>query len=277
MLPGGKLKLRYAQTSGQEWIADFSDAERALENAQQAAAALQDRTGNITTVTSRTGSQQAPPLTFGLKLDNFIALRQLLKWVLNLLAMHVLRTDTSRSGALPLEAAFARTGGALPWGGYLERSLVPQMFQALEHYVLLTQSPDGSIYWEASAYGGVVACAGRTAPISMRFEPILYRVDPVSGSHATELPRLQVPNDRCWWVPTFDSTCQQRARASNAKLQQLVTSRIDIPAIIDECMADVFGTASGIITQEQINAVSRCVAERYVALTRALQGDSSGE
>jgi hypothetical protein len=191
-------------------------------------------------------------MKFELKLDNFIALRQLLKWVLNLLAMHVLKTNTSRSGSLSLERTFVRSGGALPLGGYLERPLVPQMYQGLAHYVLLTQSSDASIYWEASAYGGVVACAGRTAPISIRFEPILYRIDPVYGSHATERPTLQVPNDRCWWVPTFDSTCQRRAQAANAKLQQLVTARIDIPAIIDECMADVFGTASGVITQDQI-------------------------
>ena len=67
LLPGGKLKLRYAQTSGQEWIADLSEAERALGNAQQAAAALQERSGKVTTVTSRTASQQPPSLTFQLK------------------------------------------------------------------------------------------------------------------------------------------------------------------------------------------------------------------
>ena len=70
--------------------------------------------------------------------------------------MHVLKTNTSRSGSLPLERAFVRSGSTPPLGGYLERSLVPQMYQGLEHYVLVTQSPDGSVYWEASVYGGVM-------------------------------------------------------------------------------------------------------------------------
>lgn len=272
LLPGGKLSLRYGRTSAGEWIADLSDAERVLENAQRAAVAHQERTGNITTVTSRTGSQPPPPMAFEVRLDNFVAVRELLKWALNLLAMGVCKSDASRTGILPLERAFARNGGTPPLAGYLERSLVPNMYQGLGHYVLLTQSADASIYWEASAYGGLVACAGRTPAIPMRFQPILYYVDPISGSHTTDHPALHVPNERCWWVPTFDHTCQQRARAANGKLQQLVTTRVDIPSIVEECVAEVFETASGSITQDHVNAISRRVAEKVLALTKALDG-----
>lgn len=275
LLPGGKLKVRYAQTSPQEWVADLSDADRALENAERAASALQERTGSPTTVTSRTGSQQPPPLAFEIRLDNFVAVRELLKWALNLLGMMVLKTDISRSQSVPLEKAFVRGDGAPPLAGYLERTLVPHMYQGLQHYVLLIQSPDASIYWEASAYGGVVACAGRLPPIAVEFQPVLYHVDPISGHHATEQPALQVPNDRCRWVPTFDATCQRRERTANEKLQRLVTTRVDIPAIIDECMTEVFGNESGVITQDHVNALSRCVAEKSVALMKILRGGSA--
>jgi hypothetical protein len=269
MLPGGKLKFRYKQTGENQWIADAADAERVLANTQRAAEAKEQRSGLTSQVTSSTGCEIPGPITFNVRIDNVTAVRALMKWALDLLAMHVLASDESRERVLADERQFVFDASTAPWCGYLERSLVPQMFQGLEHYVLIAQTPDGSICWEASAYGGAIAAAGRTAPIPTRFDPIMYRVDPMTGKHATEYPDINVRDGHCWWVPQFDATCHQRMTEAARKLSILMNSKIGIDELVAECL-EAHLPNDVIITQEHTNAIARCVAEKYVALMKQL-------
>ena len=265
MIAGGRMRIRYEQLATNQWIADATQSDVVSANVHRAAAALEARTGTSVTVTTTTGAQMPAPITFGVQLDNFKALREMLKWVLNLLGMHVLTTQQLRHGALFAERHFVSTGETPPLGGYLERSLAPHMFDGLEHYVLAVQSPDGSIYWEASAYGGAIAMAGRTEKIEARFQPIMYRVDPVTGEHGTEEPVIIAPEDRCWWVPDYQEICRRRTIIAGKRMEQLMNGRIAIDDIVTDCM-NQFWPKEGAITEEHNRALARCVAERYVAL-----------
>lgn len=271
MVEGGRLRIRYEQIAPNQWIADASDAGRVQDNIRRAAEALEARTGMPATITTVNGTQVPAPIMFGVQLDNFTALRATLKWAVELLGMHVLNTQESRHGTLRAEREFVATGSAPPLAGYLERTLVPEMFEGLEHYVLAVQSPDGSVYWEASAYGGAIATAGRTGTIESRFEPIMYRIDPVTGEHATESPRVSAPNDRCWWVPEYQEICRQRTLIAGQRMEQLMNRRHAIDDIVRECMEQCW-PAEGIITEQHTAALSRCIAERYVRLTHTTEG-----
>jgi HNH endonuclease len=270
MRAGGRLKIPMKQVEPNRWMADASDAAYLQHHTKRAAEALGQRTGETAEVISITREQKPRPLMLPGKIDNFIATRAMLKWVLNLLGMHVLTTGALRElHILKLERSFVSDGKTPPLAGYVERSLMPQLYDGLLHYALAMQTPNRSVYWEAAAYGGIVAIAGRTAPIPTRFSPILYFVDPVTGkdSMANVTGNGHLSNDECKWTPQPAPVVQERIARAGVRLMQLMNRRIGIDRLIDECTKEHLPTGVP-ITQEHVNAVSRCMADRYIELIR---------
>lgn len=270
MRAGGKLKVPMRRVEPSKWIADASDAERLRHHAQRAADATRHRTGETVEVTSLTGEIKPGPFVLPGQFDNVSTTREMLKWVLNLLGIYVLTTDALRDPhILETERSFVSNGNPLPLAGYLEQSVIPGLYDGLLHYALAIQTPNGSVYWEASAYGGMVATSGHTAPIPVRFEPLLYVVDPITGNHAMSDLTMSgsLRDDECHWTPQPSPIVHERVKSAGVRLMQLMNGRIGIEKLIDECMSEHLSRGV-VITQEHINAVSRCVAEKYMELTR---------
>lgn len=181
------------------------------------------------------------------------------------------RCAQRESHILKLERRFVSDGKTPPLAGYLEQSIIPGLYDGLLHYALAIQTPNGSVYWEASAYGGAVATSGRTGPIPVRFEPLLYVVDPTTGRHAMSklTANGDLSNDECHWTPQPSPVVHARIGAAGLRLMQLMNGRIGIEKLIEECMAEHL-PSGGVITQEHINALSRCAAEKYMDLTRKI-------
>jgi hypothetical protein len=278
MRAGGKLKIPMKKTQSTQWVADASDAAYLHHHAQQAANAMQQRTGNIAKVTSASGEQKPGPFILPVQIDNFVAARAMLKWALNLLGVHVLTTDALRGPhVLEIERQFVAGANATPLAGYLERSLIPKLYDGLLHYALAIQTPNGSVYWEASAYGGVVAVSGRTAPISMRFSPLLYVVDPVTGEHSLANVTVNgvLSDGECHWMAQPAPAVHERIGKAGARLMELMNTRVEGEKIIGECMEAHW--PRGIpLTQEHVDAVSRCIAEKYMELTRQVRALGEG-
>lgn len=278
MRAGGKLRIPMRQVASNQWIADASDAETLQHHTQRAADAMRQRTGEPAEITSIRGEQKPGSLMLPGEIDNFTATRAMLKWALNLLGMHVLTTAALREPhILELERRFVFDGRTPPLAGHVERSLLPQLYEGLQHYVLAMQSPNGSVYWEASAYGGVVAIAGRMAPVSTRFAPLLYVVDPVTGNCSMPDVNGDITDETCYWIPEPLPMVQERIANAGVRLMQLMNSRIGIEALIDECMTKHFPIGVP-VTREHVNAVSRCITEKYMELMRQVDelGNGSG-
>lgn len=269
MVAGGRLKVRYEKIGDKQWIGDASQETRIRENVQRAADAVAAKTGRDITVNSSTGQLQPGPLSFQIQIDNFAATREMMKWMIELVAMDVFDRAARHRDLLP-ERAYVAGNIASPFCGYLERSLVPELYDGLESYVFAAQSPDETIYWEASAYGGLIAVAGRTSPVSVRFSPVLYRVDPVTGANVTERPNVIASNVYCGWLSTPTLALTTRAVK---RMELLMNHRHGTEDLIDECYRLHFPGTGETITDQHITGFSRCVAERFVQLNQRLRGD----
>jgi hypothetical protein len=271
LVAGGKVKVRYKKVAENSWIADASDADRLRANVEKAAQAVEQRTGSAATINMGEGQEFPGKLQFTIRLDNITAVRQAMKWVINLLGMEVFTSDkTGGRQGLVDERAFVHAASGAPLGGYLVNTLVPSLYGGLDHYVLAAQSEDGTVYWEASAFGGAVAMAGRTSKVKTDIGTILYRVDPVTGEQSTTRPDdITALSDFFSWVPTFDANCERRTGIAVARVTQLMNNKVAIDAMIRECMEQHL-PRSGVMLQEHINAMSRCMAEKFVAYKQQL-------
>jgi hypothetical protein len=271
MTAGGKIKVRYKQIAPNQWIADVADTGHVTANTDAAAKALQERSGQPVSTNVSHGSRIPGPFNLQMRLDNFTAIRALMKWALNLLAVEVLSGDDLQLAFPKIERDFVDKGIGEPLAGFLDRSLIPGMFGGLEHYVALFRTSNGSVYWEASAYGGAIAAAGRTAPIETPFQATLYRVDPITGRYSTNaLTGDLLPDDFCLWVPTHDATCLARTNVTSARLTYEMNLRQGRETIVDDCLKEHLPT-EGAITKQHTAAAARCIGERFIALVRQLR------
>jgi hypothetical protein len=275
MRAGGRLVVPTERIDDGRWVGDASNLDSLLEHVRRATDARSKRTGETVEIAVTKGTRQPGVLPFQISIDNDSAMRASLKGVIELLAFKCLESEEDRDLIPRLERNFVLNGKNPPLGGYLERSLVPYMFEGLEHYILLAQSPGGYIYWETSIYGGAIALAGRTEAFQPYFDPVIYRVDPVTGKQSIEEPALvaEVADAHCWWVAEYEADCLTRSTEAVQRMSSLMNRRHIMPddaisAIIAECFSKCVPT-EGIFTEAHSAALSRCIAEKYMALAQA--------
>ncbi len=126
---GGRVRVRFQQRDANSWIADAGDVDR-VEAAMQRVVASRVARGEDSSSVSFVGDTTAiGPIPISIRIDNYVAVRETLKWVLNLLGKYVLNSDAVRDRAFVEERAFVIDGVAPVLSGYLQRSLVPELFE----------------------------------------------------------------------------------------------------------------------------------------------------
>lgn len=227
--PGGKPSVPYQSIAPTTWKGDVSQIEMAKQNAESKAKAMGIDSPIISIQHERV---QSAPISFKLELENEIAFRSACKSALELVAL-IGFDEADRRSELLLDARdFVINGDAYTTVGWLENSIQPDVFNAFEHYILLAQSDDLSVYWEFILYGGVVAVSGRFAPIKRKIGGYMYRVCPRTGEIFDGPISLEVPATLVTWSRVTTAALQERTSAMLQKLSiALMTNSLfdDLP------------------------------------------------
>lgn len=266
--PGGKIRVEHRRLPDGRWIGDADQAERLTECAEAAARAFEDRRGEPVAVVTEHGQTFNPTFNFNILLDGHVAFRSAVKSALEALSVCVANGRLVSDESLDTWRHYVLHGSLtfLPQVGYLVDPVLPDVLTRLEHSVLLLQRIDGSVYFEVSTYGGIVSVAGVLSPITRRFFPWLYRVDPVTGAASISHPRVAMPANENW---TVDPGLKHRARMTLAmervvELWQRRGDAANMDRIFSECWSDVMTEPGKVITEQHVRALSEKIAARFV-------------
>jgi hypothetical protein len=231
--PGGKPSVPYQSIGPTTWKGDVSQLEMAKKNAEAKAKAMGIDNPVIEVRHERT---QAGPMPFKLQIENQIAFRSACKSALELLALVGFDDDDRRSELLLDARNFVKNGDAYTPVGWLENSVLDDVFNSFEHYILLAQSEDLSVYWEFILYGGIVAVSGRFAPIKKKIGGRMYRICPRTGESFDGAVELgPISKDLVTWSTVTTPALQHRTNCALQKLSLAVMTN----ALLDELPAEI--------------------------------------
>lgn len=233
--PGGKPSVPYQSIGPTSWMGDVSKIEQARNNAEAKAKALGIDNPNIEI---KHESTHPAPIPFEFQIENQIAFRSACKSALELLALIGFDDDDRRSNLLLDARDFVMKGTAYEPVGWLVNSILPDVFGAFEHHILLAQSDDSSVYWEFILYGGIVAVSGRFSPITRKIGNRMYRVCPRTGDVFDGEVKLQnVPPSLVTWSTITTPALQQRTNCALQKVSVAVMTNSlldEMPTNFDE-------------------------------------------
>jgi len=270
--PGGTIVVEHRQIGDGRWVGDADQSERLTSRAADAARAKSERMHASVSTTTEFGEILNPTFDFRIELDGHVAFRSAVKSALEGLSVAV-----ANGGFIPDESLdpwrdYVRHGSAAFHGdvGYLVEPAFADLFHGLEHFVMLVQHGDGSIYFEVGTYGGILAISGTLPQIAQRFPPWLYRVDPVTGHHSRSHPSILPPSGLNWSLNPSDLH-HERMMAAIGRLTTLWQKRGDernIGRMFDQVWTDVMNEPGKPITERHVREFSVKFAERFVTFLR---------
>lgn len=267
---GGRLTVRHKKRPEGGWVGDASIKERIEEHARRAAEAITKRTGQEATLTCDEVQAIPAPIQFSIQGDPIVFHREFVKWALELLLMECL-PDTARDAELLNERGFVMAGEPLINVGLLDAPILPRLMDDIIHYVLLVQSDDGSVYWECSAYGGILASSGRFPRVGLSLAPILYEMNAVSGKWSVTSPQVAAPGSLSTWSDDGQSGFLEHMQRALARVTALWNERAyqqTIGGYIERAMS--IWKPGTVLTQTQADAIARDLAAQYVEYLRML-------
>lgn len=257
--PGGRPVVAYQSVGPTAWIADASQFDLAKKNAEAKAKAMGIDPGSIKIERE---PKRPAPIPVHLALDASLAYRSACKSALELLALIWFDEEDKRSELLLSARDFVRKGTPYSSVGWLIESVLPMSsgFGSYDHYILLTQSNDQSVYWEFVLYGGIVAIAGRFASIQKNKGSHLYRLCTRTGAVFDDKIDLQVPSHFQGWSAQFDPIVERRTTV----LLQSLSVAVSTNQILDDENLDTFEKVES-ATEELLD-----VAVQTIALAKGL-------